>query len=335
MKAIKIVGLILILLAGVALATIYLLPDSCHMERKTFINRPPADVYRELVSFKTFATWSPWFVGSTDLEARVTGAPFGVGARYSWSSTDPDLGNGYTEIIEVVENEKVVSLMKFDEYESEPTATFHLTQMGTGTEVVWTYDESGVQGLSKIFILGIDGFLSEDYESGLQALKERIESAPRFSYAISLVNTEPFLYLGIEGTSLSDPAMSSTRMAQDFGSLMAYLGGHMIEADGPPFAVYQPSERGELSFICGVPIQEVEKSLPEGIAPYQMAGYATMKLEYQGGYADMGRAYDEMMNFATYYGYELAGNPWEVYVTDPEAEPDSSKWFTQIHYPVQ
>lgn len=33
-------------------------------------------------------------------------------------------------------------------------------------------------------------------------------------------------------------------------------------------------------------------------------------------------------------GYQQAGPVWEVYVTDPGAEPDSSKWQTDIYYPV-
>jgi AraC family transcriptional regulator len=31
----------------------------------------------------------------------------------------------------------------------------------------------------------------------------------------------------------------------------------------------------------------------------------------------------------------IAGAPWEVYVTDPGVEPDSSKWYTQVIYPIQ
>ena len=33
-------------------------------------------------------------------------------------------------------------------------------------------------------------------------------------------------------------------------------------------------------------------------------------------------------------GLEPAGVPWEVYVTDPGAEPDPSKWRTDLYFPV-
>lgn len=32
---------------------------------------------------------------------------------------------------------------------------------------------------------------------------------------------------------------------------------------------------------------------------------------------------------------EAAGAPWEVYVTDPGAEPDQSKWRTDIFFPLR
>ena len=34
-------------------------------------------------------------------------------------------------------------------------------------------------------------------------------------------------------------------------------------------------------------------------------------------------------------GLEAGGAPWEVYVTDPGAEPDKSKWRTDIFFPVR
>jgi len=32
---------------------------------------------------------------------------------------------------------------------------------------------------------------------------------------------------------------------------------------------------------------------------------------------------------------EINGASWEVYITDPMSEPDTSKWVTQIYYPVK
>jgi effector-binding domain-containing protein len=31
----------------------------------------------------------------------------------------------------------------------------------------------------------------------------------------------------------------------------------------------------------------------------------------------------------------VAGSPWEVYATDPGAEPDVSKWVTEVYYPLE
>ena len=31
----------------------------------------------------------------------------------------------------------------------------------------------------------------------------------------------------------------------------------------------------------------------------------------------------------------IIGNPWEVYIAGPMNEPDTSKWITEIYYPIQ
>ncbi|ALO14213.1 Transcriptional regulator, effector-binding domain/component [Salinivirga cyanobacteriivorans] len=34
-------------------------------------------------------------------------------------------------------------------------------------------------------------------------------------------------------------------------------------------------------------------------------------------------------------GLEAAGSPWEVYLTDPQTEKDTSKWLTKMYQPVK
>ncbi|MEQ8583463.1 MAG: GyrI-like domain-containing protein [Marinoscillum sp.] len=332
MKAIKIVGIILMILASVVLIAIYLLPDNAHMERKILIERQPEVVYTELISFRTFNEWSPWATKDPAAAYQWDGPVMGVGARISWKSAE--VGNGSMQVIEVMENRKVVNLMKFDEYESDPTAAFILNPVDGGTEVVWTYDESNVKGLAKIFMLGIDGFLGEDYEQGLLALKDRVESAPDFEFSMSLKTVEPFRYLGIRDSTVSDPALVSTMMAQNYGELVTYMSIRGVEATGNPLAVYSDYGDGDLSFICGYPIAAQEIGTGR-IQLFRQEGGPVILLNCQGSYENLEKGYDEIMEFAAFYDYDLVGNPWEEYTTDPETNPDTASWATNIYYPIQ
>ncbi|MGE3856532.1 MAG: GyrI-like domain-containing protein [Dehalococcoidia bacterium] len=56
---------------------------------------------------------------------------------------------------------------------------------------------------------------------------------------------------------------------------------------------------------------------------------------YFGPYEQIGPAYQAIVAWCAEHGHAVAGAPWESYVTDPHEEPDSSKWRTDIHFPVQ
>jgi len=56
---------------------------------------------------------------------------------------------------------------------------------------------------------------------------------------------------------------------------------------------------------------------------------------YEGPYDGVGPAYEAIQAWCAEHGHEIAGPPWESYVTDPNEEPDPAKWRTDIHFPVR
>jgi effector-binding domain-containing protein len=63
------------------------------------------------------------------------------------------------------------------------------------------------------------------------------------------------------------------------------------------------------------------------------AGKVAM-VSYMGPFEGTGEVHYFMHDQILNDGYDFAGSPWEVYVTDMTVEPDTSKWITQIYYPV-
>jgi effector-binding domain-containing protein len=53
-----------------------------------------------------------------------------------------------------------------------------------------------------------------------------------------------------------------------------------------------------------------------------------------GPYDTIGEAHEFLDGWIHGQGMDHVGAPWEVYWTDPEEEPDSSKWRTEIGYPI-
>jgi effector-binding domain-containing protein len=56
---------------------------------------------------------------------------------------------------------------------------------------------------------------------------------------------------------------------------------------------------------------------------------------YLGPYDGIGPAYAAIQAWCTEQGHEIAGPPWESYITDPNQEPDPTKWQTDIYFPIR
>lgn len=176
MKLLKWTLGILILLGVLLGAGSLLLPGRTHVERSITIERPPAEVFATLNSFRRFNEWSPWFAADPQAKYTYEGPAEGVGAGMRWSGNQA-VGSGSQRITESRAPERVVVALDFDGHPS--VATYTLTAEGAGaTRVTWAFDtEHGYNPISRWFGLLFDRMLGADYERGLAQLKTLSEAA--------------------------------------------------------------------------------------------------------------------------------------------------------------
>jgi effector-binding domain-containing protein len=60
-----------------------------------------------------------------------------------------------------------------------------------------------------------------------------------------------------------------------------------------------------------------------------------LPIEYYGAYEQIGGAHEAMHKYMSEGGIEIGTPVIEEYVTDPEREPDTSKWLNNIYYPLK
>jgi uncharacterized protein YndB with AHSA1/START domain len=184
MKALKITGITILTLVVIATVVLAVMSPKSHLERSIVINASPAAVYEELVNFKKFAEWSPWSKIDPQMKQTFEGPETGVGAKMSWQSENPDVGNGSQWIIEAEENKRVKNGMNFSIMEGNFVAEFILEPTADGTKVTWTYDGDVSNtatmnaAMGKFFGAFMDSMLGPSYEQGLDALKRRVEGKP-------------------------------------------------------------------------------------------------------------------------------------------------------------
>ncbi len=119
-----------------------------------------------------------------------------------------------------------------------------------------------------------------------------------------------------------------------YADVAGYLGRKGAGPVGPPFARYHPVGDGtfevEAGFVATTPVggeDEIEPSdLPKGTVAVTV---------HVGPFDAMVPAYEALTAWVAAQGGTPAGDPWEIYLTDPMAEPDPARWRTEVVMPYR
>jgi len=122
-------------------------------------------------------------------------------------------------------------------------------------------------------------------------------------------------------------------MGRIFQAVNVTLEKQNVERDGAPFARYHTFGETvdlEAGVMVAAPIT------PDGdVTPGELpAGPAAIAV-HAGPYESLSATYDAMNRWLSASNHQTNGGPWELYITDPSAEPDAGKWLTEIIFPLK
>ncbi|HWA33616.1 MAG TPA: SRPBCC family protein [Cyclobacteriaceae bacterium] len=174
MKALRIVGIIL-LVAVIAFGIgVAMQPLKGHVEQSIVINAPPSTVYKTVNTYKNFSAWAPWAKMDPGAKYAFEGPEEGVGAKMSWDGEKTGKGSQWIE--ESIPDQKVKCAMAFEGFDDTAYSEFILTPKGGGTTLTWTYDgvNKGITGKAMWMFMGT--MLNDQYTQGLADLKTYVEN---------------------------------------------------------------------------------------------------------------------------------------------------------------
>ena len=179
MKALKIIGIIALVIVVAIIGFVMSLKGESHLERTIAINASADKVYSVVNDFGENKNWSPWFMIDPETKYEFSENTIGVGAKYSWDSEHPDVRTGKQEILESIENEYVNTQMWFGGMTGTYTAAFKIKPTENGVDLTWTLESKADNAGEKFFI----DYISEDaigtaYDEGLVSLKTYVEGLP-------------------------------------------------------------------------------------------------------------------------------------------------------------
>src|SRR5512138_2276255 len=104
-----------------------------------------------------------------------------------------------------------------------------------------------------------------------------------------------------------------------------HLTDRGIRTDGPPFARF--AFLGDLVDVeAGFPVLEPVVAGAGRVTPSRLPGGPVAVTTHYGRYEDLALAYQAVTDWLKEQGFEAAGPHWEVYYSNPAAQPDPATW---------
>ena len=335
MKALKIIGIILVSIILIVVVVGYIQPDVAKVERSTIVKAPVSVVFEQANNLEKRVKWSPWEKVDSTMTTEMGEITSGEGASYTWTSETQ--GSGTLTYTEVVPNEKLKSRLDFGpQGKADGMMTFE--EAPDGVKVTWGFQTDPISNpFGRLAMAILTPQMEMMFDQGLEALKTQAETEKdNLSTSTSIMETtvESFRYISVMDSAYSKDM--SEHYAKAYGKLGRFAGENQLEIIGQPISInHSWDEETQFGvFEPALPVSGNAEGNDEIMVKESYEGNV-LKASHMGSYESVSATWEALM--AKVYGenYEMNGLPWEVYVTDPDQEPDTSKWITEIYMPIK
>ncbi len=325
----KLFYFLLVLITIILLAGIFL-PKNAQIRSSITIAAPNDIVFDQVNDFRNWENWSPWLKADTTLVFVYGKQTAGAGASYGWISDKS--GNGNQTIEESIPKKSIHTYIDFGD-QGDAYGEWSFKESEKITSVIWEFRTTDMSYFERYFMFLFKDKILADLTSGLQNLRkvsEELRLSRVSGVEIKSLEIQPAMAI----IDSSDLAGMGQKMAEMFNKLGIYLEKRKLEPTGPPFTIYYSwNPEGLTKFACGLPIEKrtwgwkqyTYLELPEG---------KVSTITHWGTYGSE-KPWKTLDQYLKDNNLKLSGAPWEVYLTDPTTESDTSKWELQVFYPIQ
>lgn len=343
MKVVKKILIGLLVLIAVLMVIGFFLPAKFHAERSAVISGKPEQVFALINKLENWSKWDPWHKMDPNWKITWGDTTEGLGGSYAWESENSNVGNGHMRICESNPNEKVVLEMYFMEDNEPAFGSFTLSPDGEGTKVVWALDgDMGMNPVKRWMGMMMGSMIGPMFEQGLADMEKAVKEMPGTStekiagFDFEMRTTDKMLLAGIrEKVMLKD--LNSDKFSEWYTELGKVTGMQKLQPAGDAMALFYSYENGSTEMEPAFPVASMGKD--EGkVKFHEMAGSKVLVVKYYGPYEKTEPVYNAAFEYLGKSGMKSKPSPlaWEVYKTGPMThEADTSKWLTEIFFPVE
>jgi len=335
MKFLKWLGIIIILIVVLFLVIPIFLPSNFHIERDIVVDKPVDVVFESAVDMNMRSKWDPWIEMEPEAKVTVNVTPEIIGSGYTWKGEV--IGEGKITIQEFVPNKVIKSEITFISPQSmKSDIIWSFEEIEGGTKIIWAFEGTLSYPMERWAGLFLDNSIGASFEQGLRNFKELVEELPE--YKVTTGEIKEGYFEGLTAVTITEKCEMdklSSKMIEMYTSLMRYIRENNEEIAGSPFAIYHPiEEEGTVLLECGLPVN----AKLQGEEPINFITIPESKVliaSHFGHFKTVQKTHKKLKKYIAENNLEMAGTPWEMYITDPMKEPDQSKWETKVYFPIK
>jgi len=326
-----VLGLIAIVLLA-WLITAIIEPKDVTVQRSVVIKAPKDSVFAQIVNFKNWTHWSPWYKLDSTMKITYTGTDGQPGSGYQWVGDEKTTGTGSMNDVAVTGTKMDYELHFIAPFEKDAAGFLKAEDTAGMTKATWSITMHYSFPFNAILaVLKMDKLLGGDFESGLTNLKTYTETGTTPSVGsdvqIKEIQYTAHLFQGVRKTvSWSD----ITKFCADTYTMEA-----AAKTTGPKAGLYYTwdtiNKRTDMAAV--VPVADTTHPI-KGATYIQVPAAKAYTATYTGGYSGGMRVHAALAKEAAAKGQQQA-LVIEEYIAGPATEKDSTKWVTNIYYLVK
>jgi len=117
-----------------------------------------------------------------------------------------------------------------------------------------------------------------------------------------------------------------------FGEIMQ--ANPEAELCDPPCVYYIAWRPEDCEILCAAPVSGNPQPA-DGSRLEHFPAVQALRWTHTGPYDGLSQVWNSFWSFVQHHYFDAVGTPWDRYITDPQTEPDSSLWITELYIPVQ
>jgi len=308
-------------------------PQDVLVTRSLLIKAPKEAVFEQMVKFKNWTNWSPWYLMDTSMKMTYIGSDGQPGSGYTWQGQEHVTGSG------LMTNTGVEgTTMNFDVHftaprEGKAAAVLSAKDTIGMTKATWSFNMHVAFPFNAMdAFLNMDKMLGGDFETGLATMKKYVEShtTPVAVIEVKEVDFPARIYEGIRKTVAMNDILKF--FADSYISLGPALAPKIA---GPAAGIYYTWDLANKNSDMAAVFPVTDTTKPADGAVILHAGPAKAFMAVlKGGYGNELQYHSAIMKRLAEKGLKQS-LVVEEYIAGPKDQADSSKWVTNIYYLVR